>query len=212
MMAARTHALPAGFRRAAQAVAIGASAGGLDALLPMLSALPAGYGPPVIVVLHLPDDRSSLLAEVFSRRTPLPVYEPQDKQPLLPGSLYFAPAGYHLLLEAERTFSLSCDAAEHYSRPSIDVLFESAADALGEGLVAILLTGANEDGAAGMARAGEAGAFTVVQDPDEARWPDMPAAALALREPDFVLPLAGIQTLLTSLEYRPCQPTSPPSS
>ena len=118
---------------------------------------------------------------------------------MAPGTLYIAPPGYHLLLEADRSFSLSCDAPEHFSRPSIDVLMESAADALGPRLAAVLLTGANHDGAAGMAKVGRLGGLTVVQDPDEALFPEMPRAALALRAPDFVLPLQQIQAFLAGL-------------
>lgn len=201
--------LPPAFRHAARAVAIGASAGGVDALLALLPGLPSSYALPIVVVLHQADDRTSLLSEVFAARTALRVREAADKAPLAPGTLYFAPPGYHLLLEADCSFSLSCDAPEHYSRPSIDVLFESAADALGAGLAAVLLTGANEDGAAGLAHVGRLGGLTVVQDPDEARSPEMPRAALALRAPDFMLALPDIQALIANLEPLPCPPFCP---
>lgn len=194
------HLLPPGYRHAVEAVVIGASAGGVDALLRVLPGLPASYGVPLIVVLHLRHDRNSLLSEVLANHTALRVREAADKEPMAPGTLYIAPPGYHLLLEADRSFSLSCDAPEHFSRPSIDVLLESAADALGTGLAAVLLTGANEDGAAGLAHVGRAGGLTVVQDPDEARHPEMPRAALALRAPDYVLALPGIQALIANLE------------
>ena len=197
------------FRHAARAVAIGASAGGMDALLTLLPGLPASYALPIIVVLHQADNRNSLLSPVFAARTALRVREAADKESLAPGTLYFAPPGYHLLLEADRTFSLSCDAPVHFSRPAIDVLFESAADALGAGLAAVLLTGANEDGAAGLAHVGRAGGLTVVQDPDEARHPEMPRAALALRAPDYVLALPGIQALIANLEPLQCPLSRP---
>lgn len=200
--------VPRGFAREAQAVAIGASAGGVDALLQLMSALPAGYPLPLIAVLHLPENRDSLLAEVFANRCAIPVREAADKEPLAAGTLYFAPAGYHLLVEADRSFSLSCDAPEHFSRPSIDVMMESAADVFGAGLAAVLLTGANEDGAAGMARVAAAGGLTVVQDPDEAQVPDMPLAALARTRPDFILRLAAIQALITHLKPTECPPSS----
>lgn len=196
--------LPAGWRHEAEALAIGASAGGIDALIQLLGGLPAGFALPVVVVLHLPEDRESLLGEVFGRRTLLPVREATDKQPVEAGTVYVAPPGYHLLMEADRSFSLSCDPPQHYSRPSIDVLMESMADALGARLVGVLLTGANEDGAAGLARIGAAGGLAVVQNPEEAASPEMPRAALALRTPDFVLALKEIGNLLSHLEPLPC--------
>lgn len=204
--------VPPGWRRQAQAVAIGASAGGVDALLQMLSALPASYPLPLIAVLHLPENRDSLLAEVFANRCAIAVREAADKEPLAGGTLYFAPAGYHLLVESDRSFSLSCDPPEHFSRPSIDVMLESAADAFGAGLVGVLLTGANEDGAKGLVRVMQAGGLTVVQDPDDAQVPDMPLAALARLEPDFILPLPQIQSLIANLKPTECPPECPPSS
>ncbi|WP_298931367.1 chemotaxis protein CheB [uncultured Ramlibacter sp.] len=197
--AAAQHTLPAGFRRDAAAVAIGASAGGVEALLALLPGLPQDYPLPVVVVLHQAQDRDSVLAEVFASRMRLAVRQAADKESLAPGTVYFAPPGYHLLLEKDRSFALSCDAPVHFSRPSIDVLFDSAADALGPGLVAVLLTGANQDGAAGLAHAGSSGGLTVVQDPLQASSPDMPLAAIAARTPDFVLPLQAIRELLSSL-------------
>ena len=193
-------ALPKDYRHAARAVVIGASAGVVDALLPIVASLPVGYPLPVVVVLHLPEDRNSLLAEVFGNRAQVPVREAADKMQLTPGTIHCAPAGYHLLLEKDLTFSLSCDAPLHYSRPSIDVLFESASDALGSSLVGVLLTGANQDGAAGLARIGIAGGLTVVQDPEQALCADMPRAALRKRAPDFILNLKDIALLISKLE------------
>ncbi len=187
------------FHRAVGTIAIGASADGVEALLAILTGLPAAFDIPIVVVLHQAEDRDSVLAQVFAGRTPLPVRQAADKEAMAAGTLYFAPPGYHLLLEADRSFALSCDAPEHFSRPSIDVLLESAADALGAGLAAVLLTGANEDGAAGMARAARLGGLTVVQDPREASSPQMPLAALAAHTPDFVLPLRDIHQLIAQL-------------
>jgi two-component system chemotaxis response regulator CheB len=198
--------LPKGFRHAAEAAVIGASAGGVEALLQLLPGLPSGYGLPLVVVLHLPEDRDSLLADVFATRTAMRVCEATDKLPMENGTVYFAPAGYHLLLEADRRFSLNCDAPELYSRPSIDVTLESACDVLGPRLVGIVLTGANEDGARGLACVGAAGGLTVVQDPSQAQSPEMPRAALALRPADFVLPLQDIHQLLAHLEPHACSP------
>jgi two-component system chemotaxis response regulator CheB len=182
------------------ALVIGASAGGIDALLRILPALPARTGFPVVVVLHLPDDRESRLAEVFAQHLPMPVLQADDKAPLVAGSVYFAPSGYHLSIESDACFSLSQEEPVHFSRPSIDVLMASAADAYGDALCGILLTGASHDGAAGMAAIGAAGGLTVVQDPQDAEIPTMPAAAIRLRAPQLVLPLTAIGALLATLE------------
>ena len=163
------HALPTGFSHKTRAVVVGASAGGVEALLELFSGLQPDFALPIIVVLHISQERNSLLPEVFGHRLTLPVREAADKEPIVPGTVYFAPPGYHLLVEQANCFALSCDAREHFSRPSIDVLMESAADVWGSALAGIVLTGANDDGAAGLARVGTAGGLTVVQDPVEAQ-------------------------------------------
>ncbi|MBC3348359.1 MULTISPECIES: chemotaxis protein CheB [Pseudomonas] len=183
-----------------QAVVVGASAGGVEALLKVFGQLPKGFGVPILVVLHLPDERDSQMAQVFGHRLAIPVQEAQDKQNIQPGTLYVASPGYHLSVEADRSLSLSLEEPVHHSRPSIDVLFESAADAFGPNLLAVVLTGANNDGAQGLAKVRERGGITVVQDPDEAQVSTMPEAALALQEPDHILTLQGIGQLLAALE------------
>ena len=191
--------LPADFRHDADVVAIGASAGGIDALFTMLKDLPAPYPVPVVTVLHLPEGHESQLAEVFGRRLNRPVQEAQAHAPIEPGVFYFAPPGYHLLVDNDRTFSLSCDPPVFYSRPSIDVLLESVADAYGERAVAIVLTGANSDGAQGLLRVKQAGGLALVQDPAEAAYPAMPQAAIDAAGPDYVLPLQALRTVLQRL-------------
>ncbi|SDT21017.1 two-component system, chemotaxis family, response regulator CheB [Pseudomonas asplenii] len=191
-------------RQRLEAIAVGASAGGVEALLTVFSELPNGFSLPVIAVLHLPEERQSRLAEVFSHRLSMPVKEAADKESISPGSFYFAAPGYHLSVERDRSFSFSCEARVHHSRPSIDYLFESAADAYGSSLLAILLTGANQDGAQGLAQVKALGGLTVVQDPREARIATMPEAALALHVPDYILPLRGIGRLLVELERIAC--------
>ncbi|MFF7708763.1 chemotaxis protein CheB [Pseudomonas sp. NPDC007930] len=183
-----------------QAVVVGASAGGVEALLTLFGALPAAFSVPIITVLHLPDDRHSHLAEVFERRLRRPVREGQDKAPIERGMIYVAGPRYHLSVESDHTFSLSQEDRVHFSRPSIDVLFESAADAYGPALVGMLLTGANEDGALGLARIQQCGGLTLVQDPTQARIAVMPEAALALMQPDHLLPLEGLAAVLATLE------------
>lgn len=190
-----------------QVIAIGASAGGVAALLTLLAALPAGFPLPIVVVLHLPARHESVLAEVFAHRTRLRVREAADKERLEPGTLYFAPPDYHLLLEADASLSLSCEAEVHYSRPSIDVLFDSGAAAFGPRLAAILLTGANEDGADGLARVRAGGGLTVVQDPAEAQVSVMPAAAIARQPPHHVLTLAAIHQLIAALDPHHASPS-----
>ncbi|MEN0105994.1 MAG: chemotaxis protein CheB [Pseudomonas sp.] len=189
---------------ALQAVVVGASAGGVQALLQVFGGLSAGFRLPIVTVLHLPDDRRSQLAEVFQQRLGIRVKEADDKESLQGGVLYFAASGYHLLIENDRSFALSREEPLHFSRPSIDVLFESAADVYGPALMGVLLTGANEDGAQGMATIKQCGGLTVVQDPADAQVPTMPQAALALAPADFVLPLPGIQALLAELNRSPC--------
>lgn len=186
--------------RGVDAVVIGASAGGLEALLAILTQLPAGYHLPLLAVLHLPSHGDSRLAEVLGARMNLPVREAADKERIQPGTLYVAPGGYHLLVEQDLSLSLSCDPPVHYSRPSIDVMMESAADAWGDRLAGILLTGANDDGADGLARIGQRGGLTIVQDPNEAAVRAMPQAAIARRAPGHVLGLAGIHALLLELD------------
>ncbi len=192
------HAALAG--RRIEAVVIGASAGGVEALGALLPALPAGYRLPVFCILHLPADRESRLAELFGERLPLPVREAADKQAIEPGTVYFAGAGYHLSVERDFTFSLSCEPPVHFARPAIDVLMDSSADAYGPGLVGILLTGANQDGAAGMAAIHAGGGLTVVQDPDDAQVATMPQSAIDRFSPHLILPLARIGALLPMLE------------
>ncbi|MEH3022149.1 MAG: chemotaxis protein CheB [Pseudomonas oryzihabitans] len=181
-------------------IVVGASAGGLQVLLRLFSGLPASFRLPIAVVLHLPDDRASRLAELFQARLTLRVREAEDKEAILPGTLYFAPPGYHLLVEDDLTLSLSRDEPVQFSRPSIDVLFDSAADALGEQVCGILLTGANHDGAHGLHTLAKGGGVTVVQSPQSAEVPTMPEAALKRFHPDFVLDVPGIHLLLIELE------------
>ena len=188
--------------RRVEAVVIGASAGGVEALGALLPALPAGYTLPVFCILHLPGDRESRLAELFAERLPLRVKEAVDKEAIEPGTVYFAGAGYHLSVESDFTFSVSCEPPVHFARPAIDVLMESSADAYGAGLAGILLTGANHDGAAGMAAIHAAGGLTVVQDPDEAQVATMPQSAIDRFTPHLILPLARIGALLPMLESK----------
>lgn len=185
-----------------RAVVLAGSAGGVDALLHLLPRLPAGYSLPVIAMLHVPGHRESRLAELFSARLALPVSEAFDKEEISPGTVYFAGSGYHLSIEKDFHFSLSCEPPVHYARPAIDVLMESAAEAYGPHLAAVLLTGANHDGAAGMRAIKQAGGLTIVQDPAEAQVATMPLQAIKMQAPDLVLALPDIGELLVLLERK----------
>jgi two-component system, chemotaxis family, protein-glutamate methylesterase/glutaminase len=186
------------------AVAIGASAGGVEALSLLLPALPAGLRAAVLIVLHLPRERASVLADIFASKCARPVREAEDKEPVEPGTVYFAPPDYHLLVDragpAGVQFALSADDLVNFSRPSIDVLFESAADIYGRRLLGIILTGANHDGAAGLAAVHEAAGITVVQHPDTAQSSLMPMTAIRKSPVDYVLTLEQIAELFRSLD------------
>jgi len=183
----------------AEAIVIGASAGAIQALSRILPALPADYPIPVLVVVHVPADRSDLLAPLLQARCRVVVKEAEDKEPILPGVVYFGPSDYHLLVDMSHTISLSADEPVLYSRPSIDVLFESAADAYGSGLVGVILTGANEDGAAGLRAVAAAGGAVLVEYPETAFAPTMPAAALALSPQARPMSLESIAAYLVDL-------------
>jgi len=185
-----------------EAIVAGGSAGALGVLGSVLPVLPAGFSIPVAVVLHVLPGKPSYLAGVLAARCSLAVKEAEDKELLTPGTIYLAPPNYHLLIEKDHSLSLSVDEPVHYSRPSIDVLFESAADAYGEALAAVLLTGANKDGARGLARIKAAGGTTVVQSPETALMRMMPDAALRLAQPDRVLPPEEIGSFLARLDHR----------
>jgi len=179
-----------------EALVVGASAGAVEALNQLLPAVPEAARIPVVVVVHLPPNRPSLLVEVFAPRCQARVREPEDKQPITAGSIWFAPSNYHLLLEADRSFAFSVDLPVNFSRPSIDVFFESAADVFGKALCCIVLTGANEDGARGASSIRRRGGLVIVQDPSSAEAKEMPAAAISHANPQIIAPLSEIAELI----------------
>jgi len=178
-------------------VVIGTSAGGLRALEKILGALPAAYGLPIIVVQHRSKE-SDAFAEVMGSLVDLPVHEAEDKEPIVAPGVYIAPPDYHLLLEPGR-LALSTDDAVNFSRPSIDVMFESAADAYGAGVIGLLLTGANSDGTRGLARIRANGGFAIVQDPATAESREMPGSAVKEGVYDLIVPLDEIAKVLLRL-------------
>lgn len=164
--------------RSVDLVVIGGSAGAIEVLHRVLAQLPAQFGPATAIVIHIPPDGPNLLTEIFTTPGGAKVKLAEDKEPIVGGTIYFATSDYHLLVERGRTFALSLDERVHFSRPAIDVLFESAAEAYGERLMGVILSGANADGAAGLRAIAAAGGITAVQSLESAEMIAMPAAAL----------------------------------
>lgn len=171
-------------------VVIGTSAGGLRALEQIFGRLPGNFPLPILAVQHRAKE-SEAYVDIVQRATALPVREAEDNLPIDVPGIYVAPPDYHLLVEPGR-LALSIDEPVSFSRPSIDVLFESAADAYGSSVIAVLLTGANQDGSRGLARIKEAGGIAIVQDPHTAENPEMPSAGILSAPVDRVLPLGEI--------------------
>jgi two-component system, chemotaxis family, protein-glutamate methylesterase/glutaminase len=174
---------------------IGGSKGGIEALSVIFAAMPSLIRAPVALVLHRRPESSTPLARFVARQIHRDVTEPEDEEPLLPGRVYLAPADYHLLIE-DNAFRLDVGEPVLFARPSIDVLFESAADTYGDRTVAVLLSGASEDGAAGIVRVARAGGLTLVQDPATAASPIAPRAALATGKASHVFSPDAIGRLL----------------
>ena len=182
-------------------IVIGASWGGLEALTTVLSPLPKDYPLPILIVQHRQRNQSGaeFLIEIFKQRCQLNVLEPDDKDTIEPGNIYISPSDYHMLVEHKGMLALSNDEPVHYSRPSIDLLFESAAQSYRNSVIGIILTGANHDGASGLLAIKNQGGYTLVQDPKTAEVDTMPLAAIASTQPDMILPLKDIASLLMKL-------------
>ena len=183
-----------------ECIVLGVSAGGVKALPIALSLLPASFPIPVVVVQHIrPDSDNSYFISHLDERIQLKVKEADEKEPIMSGYVYIAPANYHLLVEDDETFSLSVDARVNYSRPSIDVLFESAVEVYNSKLIGVILTGANNDGAEGLKKIKQCGGLAIVQDPEGAESDAMPRAALAACKADYVLSLEEIASFLKKI-------------
>ncbi len=182
-----------------QAVVIGVSAGGFHALHAILPSLPEVFPIPVIIVQHRMAGSDNFLVESLNSKCRLKVKEPDDKEKINPGTVYMAPSDYHLLIEKDRSFSLSVDKPKCYARPSIDVLFETAAQTYKAHLIGIILTGANSDGSEGIAKIKACGGLTIAQAPKTAKVNIMPLSAIATKSVDFILPLEDIPSFLTGL-------------
>jgi two-component system, chemotaxis family, protein-glutamate methylesterase/glutaminase len=184
-------------------VCIGASWGGLKAVGRVLNDLPAEFDLPIAIAQHRhPDSQAETLAELLQTQTKRPVLDVEDKMPIESGHVYIAPPNYHLLVEPG-SFALSVDERIQFARPSIDVLFETAADAYGAGVIGIILTGANADGALGLARIKRVGGVALIQDPLGAARRTMPDAAIAATVADAILPLEAIGNFLYGLWVKP---------
>jgi two-component system, chemotaxis family, protein-glutamate methylesterase/glutaminase len=181
------------------AIVIGVSSGGLKALKLIFSALPSDFTVPVIVVQHIGPRSENSWIKLLSDGCNIPVKEADEKEKIGVGSIYVAPSNYHLMVEKDKTFSLTIDERVNFARPSIDVLFESAAEAYKEKLIGIILTGANNDGTNGVKRIKECGGLVIVQDPATAESSYMPASAIAAIQPDHILELDQIGELLIKI-------------
>jgi two-component system chemotaxis response regulator CheB len=186
-----------------KAVVIGTSAGGLIALSILLEKLPFNYPIPVIIVQHRSKEPRELLEEILQNKCSMKIKQADEKEKIESGFIYIAPPDYHLLIENDFTFSLAADEAVHYSRPSIDVLFESAASVYKTHLVGIILTGANSDGAKGISTIAQNGGLTIAQRPDEALFPAMPQASIETKSVALIFTLSEIQSfLLNSIQQQ----------
>lgn len=188
-----------------KAIVLGASAGGLTALQTLLAQLPKTFPVPILIVQHIAADSGNTLAKLLGRASKLQVKEAEECELIQAGTVYISAANYHLLVEMNATLALSTDAPVSFARPSIDILFESAAMAFGAGLIAVILTGANSDGSLGMKKVAEKGGITIIQDLQDAEVPFMPASALSAlpKGADYVVPLAQLGALLQKLSHLP---------
>ncbi len=182
-----------------KAIVIGTSTGGLDALSKILPKLPGSFPIPIIVVQHLHPHSSDNLRDYFEKKCALKIKEADEKEQIARGYVYTAPANYHLLIEEDETFALSINGKVNYCRPSIDVLFESAAEVYQSKLIGIILTGANNDGAVGLKKVKQSGGLVIVQNPDGAVSNTMPRSALAVCKADYVLSLKEITNFMKEI-------------
>ena len=191
--------MTSGAAQSYRAVVIGCSAGGLDALSQVLPLLPADFPVPLVIVQHVSPRAMSRLHIILQGKCAIKVREADEKIKPQPGVAYLAPSNYHLLLELDGTFSLSVDERVNYSRPAIDITFETAADLYGRELIGVVMTGASADGSRGLARIRSLGGYAIVQDPQEAQAVVMPQAAIKAADPQAVLPLCDIGPMLIRL-------------
>ena len=183
-----------------EAIVIGVSSGGLKAMKVMFSILPKDFNTPIIIVQHISPRSDNQWIKLLNDKCNLYLEEADEKEKIRNGKVYIAPPNYHLLIEKDKTFSLTIDERVNFARPSIDVLFESAAEAYKNKLIGVVLTGSNNDGTNGIKRIKELGGLTIVQDPETAESSYMPASAIAAIKPDYILSLEEITDLLIKLD------------
>lgn len=183
-----------------KAVVIGLSSGGLEAMKTMFPLLPKEFGLPIIMVQHISPLSTGQWISLIDRFCVLNIKEADEKEEIIKGNIYIAPPNYHLLIENDHTFSLSTEGRVNFARPAIDVLFQTAADAYGETLIGIVLTGSNHDGAMGLKLIKDKGGLCIAQDPEKSISPYMPSTAIATANPHFILSLEEIIHLLIKLD------------
>src|ERR1035437_378967 len=183
-----------------EAIVIGVSSGGMNAMQIMFSLLPKDFNTPIIIVQHVSPHSDNQWIKLLNEKSNLHIKEADEKEKIEKGNVYIAPPNYHLLIEKNKTFSLTIDERVNFARPSIDVLFESAAEAYKNKLIGIVLTGSNNDGTNGIKRIKECGGLTIIQDPETAESSSMPASAIAINQPDYILSFEEIRALLIKLD------------
>jgi len=182
-----------------EAIVMGVSSGGMNALKFIFSVLPANFSIPIIIVQHISAQSNNEWIELLNEKSNLTVKEADEKEKIETGNVYIAPSNYHLLIEKNKTFSLTIDERVNFARPSIDVLFESAAEAYEGKLIGVVLTGSNNDGTKGIRRIKECGGLAIIQDPETAESSYMPASAIAAIQADYILTLEKIIELLITV-------------
>lgn len=183
-----------------KAIVIGSSTGGFYALKRIITALPEGFALPILIVQHISSNSDNFMAKYLDNLSHVTVKEADEKEKILPSTVYIAPPNYHMLMEEDFTISLSTEQKRNYARPSVDVLFETAALAFGDQVIGVVLTGANNDGAKGLLAIKDAGGLTMVQNPDESEAYLMPRSAIEVAAPHFVLSLDEITNKLVELD------------
>lgn len=185
-----------------EAIVIGVSSGGMNAMKIIFSSLPADFKLPIVIVQHIGARSENQWIQLLNDRSSLNIKEADEKEEIVSRTVYIAPANYHLLIEKNKTFSLTIDERVNYARPSIDVLFESAAESYNKALIGIVLTGSNHDGTNGIKRIQECGGLCIVQDPATAESSYMPTSALGAIKADHILPLEDIIKLIIQIDLR----------
>jgi len=185
-----------------EAIVIGVSSGGMNALKFLFSALPVNFSIPIIIVQHIGPHSDSQWIKLLNNYSKLSIKEADEKEKIEHGKVYIAPPNYHLLIEKDKTFSFTIDERVNYSRPSIDVLFESAAEVYKNKLIGVILTGSSSDGTAGLKKIKEYGGLTIAQDPKTAESSYMPASAIAGVQMDYILTLEHIIELLIKIDFQ----------